>query len=178
MIKKYELLTKKEYRAPASCKYVWLQQYTLVKRGRQRSVILRFANDLGERIDKLTFTLVQLDASGAAIHSTPQQFAILVGLDSGISFEKEISVANNCVDIAIEVTKVRSCGNEYYQHNGEITVLTNADATENESISSKLLIPSKKIEKSGKGMRIAIALLGFVLVLAVNALIAILNTLS
>ncbi len=177
MTKKYEIILKKEYTKPSIDGYVWLKQYTIIKRDGQRYAIVRFSNDMGVRIDRLFFALDQLDSNGRVIASRGDKYALDVGLDAGISFEKEIAVDENCVAVKLRVDKVRSCGNEYSLNDGQITVVSNIDSIKNEDISPELLIPKNEEKSSSQWKLTAISIAAIAVALMINFLVALLHTL-
>ncbi len=173
----YEIILKREYTSPNTDRYVWLKQYTIIKRNGHRYAIIRFSNDMGVRIDRIFFTLSQLDSNGEVITSAANEHAINVGLDAGISFEKEIPVDEDCVAIQLQISKVRSCGNEYILNDGQITVVTNIDSLKHKDISPELLIPKDENKEGGRFKMIAISISAIAVALIINFLVALLHTL-
>ncbi len=176
MTEKYEIILKKEYKRPNTDRYVWVEQYTIIKRGGQRYAVIKFSSDMDVRIDKLFFTLEQINSNGRAI-LCGEEYAVSVGLDAGISFEKEIAVDENCVAVKLRVDKVRSCGNEYTLKDGQITVITNVDSMKNANISPELLIPKNEEKGSGQWKLTAISVATIAVLLIINLIVALLHTL-
>ncbi len=176
MTEKNEIILKREYTRPNTDGYVWVKQYTIIKRGRQRYAVIRFSSDMDVRIDKLFFTLEQINSNGNAILGGVE-YAVNVGLDAGIAFEKEIAVDENCVAVKLRVDKVRSCGNEYTLKDGQITVITNVDSMKNANISSDLLIPKSDEKGSGQWKLTAISVAAIAVLLIINLIVALLHTL-
>ena len=178
MAETYEMISRKEYTEPTPVGYVGLKQYTLIQRGQKRFVIIRFFNDLGVRIDKLFFTLEQIGSDGRVLEPLGGELEVCVGLDAGISFEKELEVDAQCVAVKVLVSKVRSCGDEYFLKNGQIEVVTDADAMKKLDISSKLLIPKNKKKRKDRWKLTVIAVAAAMTVFVINLLVAFLNTIN
>ncbi|MBQ7336616.1 MAG: hypothetical protein IJW92_09120 [Clostridia bacterium] len=178
MTEKYEMISKKEYTKPNPAGYVWLKQYILIKRGEKRFVKLRFLNDLGVRIDRLFFTVEQIGPNGSLLETTGSEHTVYVGLDAGISFEKELAVDDQCVAVAVRVDKVRSNGNEYSLENGQITAVMDADSMKHADISPEFLI--QKDQKKGRDRRklTVVAAAAILTVLIINLLIAFLHVIQ
>ena len=67
MANKYEIITKREFSAPTAVRFVWVKQYTIIKRGSKRFAIVRFSNDFDAPLEEIYFTLEQIDAAGKPI---------------------------------------------------------------------------------------------------------------
>ncbi len=173
MADKYEIISKREYTDHTPVGFVGIKQYTLIKRADKRFIIIRFSNDLGARIDRLFFTLEQIDANGRAIELSESEYTVRVGLDAGISFEKELAVDEKCVAVTVQINKVSSCGKEYCLENGKIAIVTDTDAVKNDISPQSLIKPSKKKGIYWKLILISVA--AIIIILGINLLFAILQ---
>ncbi len=177
MNEKYEIISKKEYAKPIIPGYVWLQQYMLIRRGEKKYAVLRFSNDLGTRIDKLFFTLEQIDSNGRTITVSEREHVVCVGLEVGVAFEKELAVDRECVAIRLCVDKVHARGNEYSLQNGALQAVADIDAIKRSEIPTELLIPKSKSGRGGRWKLIAIALAAVMTVLEMNLFLVLLQAL-
>ncbi len=169
MANKYEIITKREYSAPESVGFVWLKQYTIIKRGTKKFAIIRFFNGFEAPLERIHFTIEQIDSLGSIIEIPENEYSLCVGLDSGISFEKEIPIKEECEAVIINIQKAKAGGKEYYLENGQIKISTEEDPDE-ANAPANVLIDSAYGEQFWK--LFAISTIAAIVILGINLLLA------
>ena len=165
MTAKNEIISKIEYDKPAFGGYAWVKQYSLVRRGEEKYVVLRFFNDLGRRIDKLFFTLEQINAQGKLLDVPEQKHVACVGLRPDDAFEWEIAVDRECVAVRVRIDKVHACGDEYSLQNEGATESATPATVRRSSIPSEFLISE---DRSRSGRKWALAAIAFAAVATIT----------
>ena len=169
MTKKYEILSKREYAAPNSVRYVWLKEYTLIKRGEKKFAVIRFSNDLDIPLERIFFTLEQIDSNGELIDIPEDAYSLRVELDAGISFEKEFAISKDCATIAVKIQKIRAGGKEYCLENNQMTIVTNDELTQANVLAA---IPGSFNQKRTYWKLIGVSVIAAIIVLGINILFA------
>ena len=169
MANKYEIITKREFSAPAAVRFVWVKQYTIVKRGAKKFAVVRFSNNFDAPLEEIYFTLEQIDAAGKPIDIPENEYSLCIGLNSGVSFEKEFAICEECDAIVIKVQKIRAGNQEYRLENGQVEVATNDEPTTAEAPSFNPT-PGKQYWKL-----FAVSLIAAIIILGINLLLAILQ---
>ena len=173
MTEKYEIISRKEYKVLPHNGYVDVKQYTLVKCGKKKFVIVRFVNRLAALVDSISFTVEQKDSNGNPIEGFEREQSLYVGLGAGVAFEKEFIVDPKCANVSISVLKVKSCGKEYTLKDGQ--VVTTQPEEIGSDIPSEFLIPPSQRNRNPFGKLLLVSLTSLIVLLAINILIALLS---
>ena len=114
-------VTKVVYRYPQPAGFVSVKEFVFARNNDIKCLLIRFSNDTSFRIDRLEYTVTQIDDKGEMIGKTKQ-------IKSGLSLEygcvfttpDGVIVDENCSDIIVEMESICSGKVKYRFENGEL----------------------------------------------------------
>ena len=170
-------VTKVVYRYPQPAGFVSVKDFVFARNNGRKCLLIRFSNDTSFRIDRLEYTVTQLDDKGEVIGKTKQ-------IKSGLSLEygcifttpDGVIVDENCSDIRVDMENICSGKIKYRFENGELnaeymrdltTIVEGKPKDNTEEPYERLYVGEKKLFSVKKALLTAIIGLVFLTAAAV-----------
>ena len=123
MVTKQQFLSKGFYQYAQTGNPILVKDYIFARQEGKKCLMVRFSNELEYTVDAMTFTVIQMDASGKVLANTDIQYVEMNFCPGGTYVSSAgIAVDEYCTDFKIVLGAVRSGQYEYLPHGGHTAV--------------------------------------------------------